>query len=161
MRVSSNGKAYRSYNFSFTEPWLGGKKRNQFSVSFYSSYQNPNAYSAYIYGSTLSNNAYFKVLGGSVSLGKQLKWPDDFFTLIYSLNYQQYKLKNYNYFNIPGFSSGTSNNVNVKLTLARSSVNQQIYPSSGSNFMLSGQFTPPYSLFNPNRDYNWSLFGSV
>jgi len=151
--VSSNGKAYRSYNFSFTEPWLGGKKRNQFSVSFYSSYQNPNAYSAYIYGSTLSNSAYFKVLGGSVSLGKQLKWPDDYFTLIYSLNYQQYKLKNYNYFNIPGFNSGTSNNINIKLTLARSSVNQQIYPSSGSNFMLSGQFTPPYSVFNPSRDY--------
>ena len=153
VRVSSNGKAYRSYNFSFTEPWLGGKKRNQFSVSFYSSYQNPNAYSSYIYGSTLSNNAYFKVLGASVSLGKQLKWPDDYFTLIYSLNYQQYKLKNYNYFNIPGFSSGTSNNINLKLTLARSSVDQQIFPRNGSNFVLSGQFTPPYSVFNPNRDY--------
>ncbi|MCK7558151.1 hypothetical protein MKQ70_25355 [Chitinophaga sedimenti] len=25
VRISSNGKAYRSYNFSFTEPWLGGK----------------------------------------------------------------------------------------------------------------------------------------
>ena len=32
VRISSNGKAYRSYNFSFTEPWLGGKKRNPFSV---------------------------------------------------------------------------------------------------------------------------------
>lgn len=153
VRVSSNGKAYRSYNFSFTEPWLGGKKRNQFSVSFYNSYQNPNAYSSYIYGTTLSNSAYFKVMGASVSLGKQLKWPDDYFTLIYAVNYQQYKLKNYNYFNIAGFSSGTSNNINLKLTLARSSVDQQIFPRSGSNFMLSGQFTPPYSMFHPDRDY--------
>lgn len=153
VRVSSNGKAYRSYNFSFTEPWLGGKKRNQFSVSFYNSFQNPNAYSSYIYGTTLSNSAYFKVMGASVSLGKQLKWPDDYFTLIYAVNYQQYKLKNYNYFNIAGFSSGTSNNINLKLTLARSSVDQQIFPRSGSNFMFSGQFTPPYSMFNPNRDY--------
>jgi outer membrane protein insertion porin family len=153
VRVSSNGKAYRSYNFSFTEPWLGGKKRNQFSVSFYNSFQNPNAYSSYIYGTTLSNSAYFKVLGASVSLGKQLKWPDDYFTLIYAVNYQQYKLKNYNYFNIAGFSSGTSNNINLKLTLARSSVDQQIFPRSGSNFMFSGQFTPPYSMFNPSKDY--------
>jgi len=153
VRISSNGKAYRSYNFSFTEPWLGGKKRNQFSVSFYNSYQNPNAYSSYIYGTTLSNSAYFKVMGASVSLGKQLKWPDDYFTLIYAVNYQQYKLKNYNYFNIAGFSSGTSNNINLKLTLARSSVDQQIFPRSGSNFMLSGQFTPPYSMFHPDRDY--------
>jgi outer membrane protein insertion porin family len=153
VRVSSNGKAYRSYNFSFTEPWLGGKKQNQFSVSFYSSYQNPSAYNQYIYGTTTSTDAYFKVLGASVSLGKQLKWPDDYFTLIYALNYQQYKLKNYNYFNIAGFDNGTSNNISFKLTLARSSVDQQIFPRSGSNFMISGQFTPPYSVFNPEKDY--------
>ncbi|MEC5147485.1 POTRA domain-containing protein [Chitinophaga sp. 212800010-3] len=157
VRVSSNGKAYRSYNFSFTEPWLGGKKRNQFSVSFYSSYQNPYAYNDYykrIYGDTsTSTNGHFKVLGASVSLGKQLKWPDDFFTLIYSVNYQQYKLKNYNYFGIRGFESGTANNINFKLTLSRSSVDQQIFPRSGSNFMVSAQYTPPYSLFNPGKDY--------
>ena len=151
VRVSSNGKAYRSYNFSFTEPWLGGKKRNQFSVSFYNSYQNPYAYAA-LYGTASSSNAYFKVLGASVSLGKQLKWPDDYFTLIYSVNYQQYKLKNYDYFNI-GFANGTSNNFNLKLTLSRSSVDQQIFPRNGSNFLLSGQFTPPYSVFNPDKDY--------
>ncbi|NSL89743.1 BamA/OMP85 family outer membrane protein [Chitinophaga solisilvae] len=157
VRVSSNGKAYRSYNFSFTEPWLGGKKRNQFSVSFYSSYQNPYAYSNYYSNyytqNTQTTDGHFKVLGASVSLGKQLKWPDDFFTLIYSLNYQQYKLKNYNYFGIAGFDNGTSNNLNLKFTLARSSVDQQIFPRSGSNFMLSAQYTPPYSLFNPGKDY--------
>src|SRR4030095_9080279 len=27
-RVQSNGRAYRSISASFTEPWLGGKKRN-------------------------------------------------------------------------------------------------------------------------------------
>ncbi|HVI45099.1 MAG TPA: POTRA domain-containing protein [Chitinophaga sp.] len=156
VRVSSNGKAYRSYNFSFTEPWLGGKKRNQFSVSFYSSYQNPYAYQNYYrpaWDTTTLRDGHFKVLGASVSLGKQLKWPDDFFTLIYSVNYQQYKLKNYNYFGIQGFDNGTSNNINLKLTLARSSVDQQIFPRSGSNFMLSAQYTPPYSLFSPGKDY--------
>lgn len=156
VRVSSNGKAYRSYNFSFTEPWLGGKKRNQFSVSFYSSYQNPWAYQNYYrpqYDTSSLQDGHFKVLGASVSLGKQLKWPDDYFSLIYSLNYQQYKLKNYNYFGIPGFDNGTSNNINLKITFARSSVDQQIFPRSGSSFMLSGQFTPPYSLFNPSKDY--------
>ncbi|PUZ21267.1 outer membrane protein assembly factor [Chitinophaga costaii] len=153
VRVSSNGKAYRSYNFSFTEPWLGGKHRNQFSVNFYSSYQNPNAYSAAIYGKAISNNAYFKVLGASVSMGKSLKWPDDYFTFIYALNYQQYKLKNYNYFNIPGFDNGTANNFSIKLTLARSSVSQPIFPTSGSSFNLTAQLTPPYSIFNPTKDY--------
>ncbi|ATL46284.1 outer membrane protein assembly factor [Chitinophaga caeni] len=153
VRISSNGRAYRSYNLSFTEPWLGGKKRNPFSVSFYYTFQDPNAYAKAIGGTVTNPNAYFKVLGGSISLGKQLRWPDDYFSLMYAINYQQYKLRDFNYFNIPGFDNGTSNNVSLRLTLARSSVNQQIYPSSGSNFMLYGQFTPPYSVFNPDKDY--------
>ncbi len=45
-RIQSNGKAYRSYNFSFTEPWLGGKKRNSFTVS-YSNTKYSNAYDPY------------------------------------------------------------------------------------------------------------------
>ncbi|HVG12922.1 MAG TPA: POTRA domain-containing protein, partial [Flavisolibacter sp.] len=28
LRYQANGASFRSYNFSFTEPWLGGKKRN-------------------------------------------------------------------------------------------------------------------------------------
>ena len=39
----------------------------------------------------------------------------------------------------------------MKVTLARNSAGPNpIFPTSGSNFMLSGQFTLPYSLF---RDY--------
>lgn len=30
LRVQSNGRAYRSYSFSFTEPWLGGKSATLF-----------------------------------------------------------------------------------------------------------------------------------
>src|SRR4029077_12915523 len=37
LRIQANGKAYQSYNLSFTEPWLGGKKRNTLTVSLYRS----------------------------------------------------------------------------------------------------------------------------
>ncbi len=153
VRISSNGKAYRSYNFSFTEPWLGGKKRNPFSVNFYSTYQNPNAFAEYYNMPVANGGAYFRVLGGSVSIGKQLKWPDDFFSIMYSVNYQRYKLKDFNYFGMEGFDNGTANNLSLRITLARSSVDQQIFPRSGSSFMLFGQFTPPYSVLNPDKDY--------
>lgn len=150
LRVQSNGKAFRSYNFSFTEPWLGGKKRNSFTVSLYDTkYRNGlyNSYTGYYdYG---ANDAYIQTTGVGVSLGKQLKWPDDFFSFVTSLNYTRYKLRNYQIFE--GFSNGVSNNFNIKLALQRSSVNQPIYPSGGSSFILSGQFTPPYSLIDPNR----------
>jgi outer membrane protein insertion porin family len=148
VRVQSNGKAYRSYNFSFTEPWLGGKKRNPLTLSFY------NSKYANLYDSTgkyTPNNAlsYLRTVGAGISLGKQLKWPDDYFSLLYSLNYTQYKLKDYNFQGF-GFSNGTSNNVSFKLALQRSSVFDPQFPSSGSNISLSAQFTPPYSLFDPS-----------
>ncbi len=147
LRIQSNGKAYQSYNFSFTEPWLGGKKRNSLTVSLYKS--------VFRTGGIGSNGQYFfsdtnklKNFGASISLGKQLKWPDDYFTLVYSLNYTQYKLINYPLF-VSTFDSGVSNNVNVKFALSRNSAGPNpMFPVSGSSFLLSGQFTPPYSLFN-------------
>jgi outer membrane protein insertion porin family len=147
VRVQSNGRAYQSYNFSFTEPWLGGKKRNSLTVSFYKS--------VFRTGGIGNDGRYFfsdsnrlKNFGASVSLGKQLKWPDDYFTMVYSLNYTQYKLINYPLF-VSTFDSGVSNNVNVKFALSRNSAGPNpMYPVSGSNFLLSAQFTPPYSLIN-------------
>lgn len=146
LRIQSNGKAYQSYNFSFTEPWLGGKKRNSFTISLYKSLFRTGGYDGngkYFF----SDSQSLKNFGISVALGKQLKWPDDYFTLTYALNYTQYKLKDYpsGYF---GFNTGTSNNLSFKLALNRYSLDQPIFPRSGSNFMLSAQFTPPYSLFN-------------
>ncbi|HET9431556.1 MAG TPA: outer membrane protein assembly factor, partial [Chitinophagaceae bacterium] len=43
-----------------------------------------------------------------------------------------------------------SNNISAKIAIQRSSVFDPIFPRSGSNFMASVQFTPPYSLFNEN-----------
>ena len=165
LRVQSNGKAYRSYNFSFTEPWLGGKKRNSFTVSYYDT-KYANAYDPFTgrYSSAYADSSYIKTTGFGVSLGKQLKWPDDFFSLVYSLNVQQYKLKNYNIF--PGLTNGNSTNVSFKVTLARSSAGPNpIFPTSGSNFALSVQLTPPYSLFrdialysDPTQKYKYVEF---
>jgi outer membrane protein insertion porin family len=154
LRVQSNGKAFRSYNFSFTEPWLGGKKRNSFTVSYYDT-KYANAYDPLTgqYNNDYADSSFIKTTGFGVSLGKQLKWPDDYFSLVYSLNYQRYKLKNYNIF--PGLTNGTSSNVSFKVTLARSSAGPNpIFPTSGSNFSLSLQFTPPYSLFRDIALYN-------
>ncbi len=154
MRVQSNGKAYRSYNFSFTEPWLGGKKRNSFTISYYDT-KYSNAYNplTYQYSRVYADSSYIKTTGFGISLGKTLKWPDDYFSLVYGLDLQQYKLKNYNIF--PGLTNGNSTNISLKITLARSSAGPNpIFPTGGSNFSLSGQFTPPYSLFRDASYYD-------
>ena len=150
LRVQSNGRAFRSYNFSFTEPWLGGKKRNSLTLAYNNS-KYSNAFDPYtgMIDQKRSDTNYLKVNGFSVALGKQLKWPDDYFSLVYSINFTQYIRRNYAIFEGVG-ATGRSNNLSFKIALQRSSVFDPIFPRSGSNIMASVQFTPPYSKFNPD-----------
>ncbi|MGH2552260.1 MAG: BamA/OMP85 family outer membrane protein [Chitinophagaceae bacterium] len=150
LRVQSNGRAYRSYSFSFTEPWLGGKKRNSLTIGINNS-KYSNAFDPFTgqIDRARSDTNFLRTTGLSVSMGKQLKWPDDYFSLVYSINLTQYKLRNYPIFD-QNFKNGTSNNISFKIGLQRSSVFDPVFPKSGSNFIGSVQFTPPYSLFNKN-----------
>ncbi|TKK64249.1 outer membrane protein assembly factor [Ilyomonas limi] len=172
VRFQSNGRAYRSYNISFTEPWLGGKKRNSLSVGLYDTkYSNAYDYNPYspTYGTYVrskGDSSYFRTTGLSLGLGKQLKWPDDYFSFTTTLSYSRYKLKNYaisyNLYlkNDSIFNNGISNNLNIRFALQRSSVDAPIFPRSGSNFLMSLQLTPPWSLLDPNittdiNPYKW------
>lgn len=144
VNYQSNGAYYNSFNTSFTEPWLGGKKPNALTTSFVYS-----KYSGAAVG-TDPNSSFLRMVGGGVSLSKRLKWPDDNFVLTYGINYQNYRLKSYTL--VDNFNEGYSNNLYFKFVLARYSVDQPLYPRSGSNISFTFQFTPPYSAFN-NKDY--------
>ena len=162
-RIQSNGKAFRSYNFSFTEPWLGGKKRNSLSFSIYDTkYSNAYDPATGRYTTSAANNSYLRTTGTTVSLGKQLNWPDNYFSASVGLSYVRYQLVNYyiSPIGLPGFNNGYSNNLSVKLAIQRSSINGTTFPVGGSNFLLSLQITPPYSLIDPNvvnssNPYTW------
>lgn len=144
VRAQSNGRYYQAYNLSFIEPWLGGKKRNSFNVSLFHTKMD---YSENPYYSFYDNNLgqYMKISGASVGLGRRINWPDDFFSLYHELSYQRYNMKDFGSFI---FTDGISNNFSITNTFARNSVDQPIYPRRGSNFSLSLQLTPPYSLLN-------------
>lgn len=144
LRVQTNGKIFQSYNFSFTEPWLGGKKPNSFTISYYNSRFADLNSDRKVVASLITN-------GATIGIGTRLKWPDDFFTFQALINFQNYKLDNWTSNNFI-ITDGRSNNLNLKFVLARSSVYDPIYPRSGSNISLSLQVTPPYSLFN-DKDY--------
>lgn len=148
IRAQSNGPAFQSYNFSLTEPWFGGKKPNSFTTSLYRTNQN------YTFGRKKSDPLaqYMNITGGSVSLGKRLKWPDDFFQMFYSLSFQQYNFKNSG--DIFGLSlkTGKSNNIEFKTVLSRSSVNDMIFPTAGSTYSLSLAATPPFNSLSKNID---------
>ena len=147
IRGQTSGKRYQSYSFSFSEPWLGGKKPIYFGVSAFTSSSSYGGFDWYtgrqIVGDDELNRIWMN--GVTVSLGKRLQWPDNYFQLNYSLGFQQYKLQNY-----PGFlfENGTSYNINLTQEISRNSVDQPIYPTSGSHIKLTVQVTPPYSAFN-------------
>ncbi len=146
LRMQSYGKGYLSYSASFTEPWLGGKKPNSFSVSYY--------HSLYSNGLARSSENYqsFKIDGFMLMLGKRLTWPDDYFTLMQRISIQTYRLNNYGSIFAFGNGNGKYNNYSYGITFARNSIDSPIFQRSGSEVSLSLDVTPPYSLFS-NKDY--------
>ncbi len=141
LRVQSNSRFFSSANFSFTEPWLGGKNPTSFTV-----------------GGVVSSIDQEILDRGKLSIkrlyagiGTQLKWPDDFFSINTTVTTEWISLDNYF---AGGFfvddlliSEGNYKNFSITQSISRSSVADPIYPRRGSRVTLSLQFTPPYSLF--------------
>lgn len=170
LRVQANGRAYQNYSVSFSEPWLGGKKPNAFSVSFSYANNRPYANSSRFYNSYYYpyynaaqyeelEDAQIKVYSFSVGLGRRVRWPDDFFTVSNSLTYQVYDMYKYNIGYGIGNDEGTGSVTGISLnnTIARNSLDNTLYTRSGSSISLSTSLTPPYSMFTDsnNDDYKY------
>ena len=172
LSAQSNGSYYYSFSTGYSTGWFGGKRPNSFSVSaFYSkqtdissTYRNSawmNNYYNYMGGYGSYNTGYYdytslydddkfiKLIGISLGWGKRLRWPDDYFQLSTQLSYTRYMLQDWNYFLI---SNGNCNNINLGITLARTSTDNQLFPRRGSEFIASVTLTPPWSLFD-GKDY--------
>ena len=172
LSLQSNGSYYSSISTGYSTGWFGGKRPNSFSISaFYSkqsdissTYRNSawmnnyyNYYggygsynsSYYDYTSMMDDSKYIKLFGASIGWGKRLRWPDDYFQLSMQLSYTRYMLRDWSYFII---SNGNCNNINLGITLARTSTDNQLFPRRGSEFMASVTLTPPWSVFD-NKNY--------
>ena len=172
LSYQSNGSYYNSVSAGYSTGWFGGKRPNAFSINaFYSkqtdissTYRNSswyNNYYSYAYGygsynsgyydytSMMDDDKYIKLFGASVGWGKRLRWPDDYFQLSLQLAYTRYMLQDWSYFII---SNGNCNNINLGVTLSRTSTDNQLFPRRGSEFSASVTMTPPWSVFD-NKDY--------
>jgi outer membrane protein insertion porin family len=144
-------RTYSTYSFSFTEPWLGGKKPQSFSFSIYNSNQYQYDYTTGI----VDKDQNLSIVGVTLGLGRRLQWPDDYFQLSHSISYQNFSLNNY------GFRVGTDilsnanlNNLSYEVKLIRNSSGPSlIFPTYGSEFSIGAKLTIPYSLFN-NKEYS-------
>lgn len=171
LRAQTNGRFFQSYSLSFVEPWLGGRKPNSLSFSAYASVQS-NGVKRYIDSESgrIRNPARQSLIiyGATLGLGKRLQWPDDFFILRQNLSYQLYDLQNFSSGQVVfSFTDGRSNVLAYSIQLSRNSVDQPFFARTGSDISLSLKATPPFSLFNPGKDYaalppdqryNWAEF---
>lgn len=173
--AQTNAKYFQSYNISFVDPWLGGKRPNQLQLSvdysrmtginsaYYTnnwnySYQNmyyygnsyASNYSNYAYQNAYDPNKILQMAGLSAGYGTRLNWPDDYFQFQAQLAYRWYYLKNWDY--LPMMTSGTSNSLTLGLTLSRTSIDNPIFTRRGSQFSFDITMTPPASLFG---NKNW------
>ena len=168
--VQTNGRFYQSYNMNYSTNWFGGKRPTQFSIGTYyskstdvssnfynSSWRNNYMNYMYGYGNYAYNNyenyydpdTYIKMFGASLGWGKRLRWPDDYFMLSVQLAYTRYMLKNWRYFLM---TTGNANNLNLNLSINRTSTDNQLYPRRGSEFTASVSLTPPWSKWD-KKDY--------
>ena len=172
LSAQTNGSYYQSYSISYSAPWFGGRRPNAFNVgAFYSKQTDVNSnyynsswmnnyynyyggygnYNNYYnnYESYLDDDKWVQLFGFSLGWGKRLRWPDDYFQLSLSLSYTRYMLRDWSYFII---NNGNCNNINLGLTLSRTSTDNQLFPRSGSEFMASVTITPPWSAWD-GKDY--------
>ena len=172
INFQTNGSYYSSLSTSYSTNWFGGKRPNSFNVGLFyskqsdisSTYRNSswlnsmygyyggygyyNNY-AYNYESMLDDDKTIRMFGASIGWGKRLRWPDDYFQLTATLGYTRYMMRDWNYFLI---SNGNCNNINIGLSLTRTSTDNQLFPRRGSEFLFSVTATPPWSLWD-NKDY--------
>ena len=144
-RLQSTGASYQSANITFTEPWLGGKSPTSLTAaSFYQRFTN---------GASTSSETFesLSVLGTSLSVSKPLRWLKGQLISSTELSFQDIQLNKLQDIVLDDgsvLSEGNFNNFYLKQTITYNTIYDPFFPTRGVRVQLSGQFTPPYSLFS-------------
>jgi outer membrane protein insertion porin family len=148
LRVQANGRSFQNYSLSLSEPWFGGKKPNSLSFAFNHSVQRQVDF--FNQNPTGGDLGFFKITGVTLGLSKRITWPDDYFSISNSLQFQNYEFDQFGTSFGLSYATGNSKSVILNTTVARNNVDNTIYPRQGSNIMLSMNLTPPYASLNNN-----------
>jgi len=151
--LQASGRQFQSYSLGFTEPWLNGRPT---PVGFQVSHSRFTGLGFYGFnplnqGDDTDNSIRFSNTAARVFYEQRLRWPDDKFSTSTSLGYQFYSNTNYT----ASLPAGRSEQVTVRQSLTRSSLDHPIFPTVGSTFLLSGELALPVSDFI--QYHKWKL----
>jgi len=116
---------YNTFSFSFQEPWfLDTPTSVGFSI-FYT-YQ----------------NIYYELIqrGFTASVGRRLKWPDDFFRGDWIFRYQENEFNSTSGTVSSYYQSGKITQVSLTQVISRNSFDNPIYSRTGSNLVINTEF---------------------
>ena len=157
LRLQSTGRQYQAANFSFSEPWLGGKRPNLFTVAgFYQRFTNGESAGA-------DGFASLSVTGGSLQLGTRFRALNRSLAFTLEGSYQNIFLNGYQDIQLDDgstISSGRFNNLYIKPALTYNTIGDPFFPTRGARITLSAQFTPPFSALGvasaeDSNPYRW------
>jgi outer membrane protein insertion porin family len=131
---------FRTFSISFTEPWLLDTP-TLLGVSLFDTRQ--------IYTFDLQQT------GGSIRLGRRFKWPDDYFRGDWILNGQRNDVRDGQGI----YREGKSSQLSLTQIITRNSVDNPVFPTSGSNNSLSIQMSGG-PLLPGNIDFHKWVFQS-
>jgi outer membrane protein insertion porin family len=116
------GNVYRTFTIGFTEPWFNDTPTSV-GIDLFDTRQQ------YVYD--------LRQLGGTLRVGRRLKWPDDFFYLQTFFRFQHNNvLQGQNY-----YREGLTNQFTLGATLSRRNIDNPIFPSTGSIFSISAEIS--------------------
>jgi len=139
-------------NFSITEPWRGGDGQmlnlewvfgrydyRTFSLSFREPWfrDTPTSIGFNLFDTRYGFTYDLRQTGGSFSLGRRLRWPDDYFRVDYVFRFQIYNVGGTSDY----YQQGKWSQFSLTQVISRNSIDNPIFPTIGSNVSLSTEIS--------------------
>lgn len=116
------GNYYRTFTLGFTEPWFMDTP-TMLGFDVFDTRQQ------YVYD--------LRQYGGTVRAGRRLKWPDHYFNLQGTFKYQNNDIREGGYY----YAEGKSEQFTLGATISRRNIDNPIFPSQGSSYVLDAELS--------------------
>ncbi len=116
------GSRYRTFTLGFTEPWL---------------FDTPTLMGITLFDTRQVYTFDYESTGGSVRIGRRFKWPDDYFRGDWIIDAHVNDVRD----GAGIYREGRSTQMSITQVISRNSIDNPIFPTTGSNVSLSVQMS--------------------
>lgn len=111
---------YRTFSLGFTEPWL---------------YDSPTSVGMNVFDTKQNYTYSIRESGGTISLGRRFRWPDDYFRGDWFTKFQRTQVIN----GAGIYEEGVRTQISIGQTISRNSTDNPTFPTLGSRISLTSE----------------------